>query len=97
LVPWWEYFLGVMLRSAYREFERRVGIVTGSRGAKRDMIFDVVRRLPEEFHFADVERACPGVSRPTINRALAQMRKKGELELAKAGRDATWRKPVAGT
>lgn len=92
LVPWWEYFLGVMLRSAYREFERRVGIATTSRGAKRDMIIDAVRRLPEHFQFADVERACPGVSRPTINRALAELRRTGRLQLAKAGRDATWRK-----
>lgn len=97
LVPWWEYFLGVMLRSAYGEFERRVGIVTTSRGAKRDMIVDAVRRLPDEFQFADVERACPGVSRPTINRALAGLRRSGALELAKVGRDATWRKPARGT
>lgn len=97
LVPWWEYFLGVMLRSSYREFERRVGIVTTSRGAKRDMIVDAVRRLPDEFQFADVERACPGVSRPTINRALAGMRRAGTLQLAKAGRDATWRKSAVET
>jgi len=24
LLPWWEYFLGVMLLGAYREFEERV-------------------------------------------------------------------------
>lgn len=92
LGPWWGYFLGVMLRSSYREFEERVGVITTSRGAKREMIIDVVSRLPEEFHFADVERACPGVSRPTINRALAKLRASGQLVLAKAGRDATWKK-----
>ena len=92
LLPWWEYFLGVMLRSAYGEFERRVGVVTTARGAKREMIFDVIDRLPHEFRFADVERACPGVSRPTINRALAELRRAGRIELDKAGRDATWKK-----
>jgi Fic family protein len=95
LGPWWEYFLGVMLRASYREFEQRVGVITTSRGAKRLMIVDVVRRLPEEFHFAEVERACPGVSRPTINRALSDLRKAGKLMLAKAGRDATWKKTAA--
>ena len=95
LLPWWEYFLGVMLRSAYREFERRVGVVTRARGAKREMIVDAVARLPTEFRFADLERACPGVSRPTINRALAEMRREGVLVLAKSGRDATWRKAKA--
>lgn len=92
LVPWWEYFLGVMLRSAYVEFERRVGVVTDSRGAKRQMIVDAIERMPGEFRFADVERACPRISRPTINRALADMRRSGRLVLVNAGRDATWKK-----
>lgn len=92
LVPWWEYFVGVMLRTAYVEFGRRVGIVTDSRGAKRQMIMDAIERLPEEFRFADVERACPRISRPTINRALADMRRAGRLVLMNAGRDATWKR-----
>jgi Fic family protein len=92
LLPWWEYFLGVMLRSAYREFERRVGVVATARGAKRDLIYDVIDRLPARFRFADVERACPGISRPTINRALAGLRRAGRIGLSKSGRDATWEK-----
>src|SRR5271168_4773874 len=28
LVPWWEYFLGVMMLGCYREFEKRVGAIT---------------------------------------------------------------------
>lgn len=63
-LPWWEYFLGILLR-AYGEFEDRVGVLTTSRGAKRGMVFAAVGRLPGQFHYADVERACPGVSRPT--------------------------------
>jgi Fic family protein len=31
LLPWWEYFLGVMVLSAYREFETRVGVVVALR------------------------------------------------------------------
>lgn len=92
LVPWWEYFIGVMLLGAYREYERRVGVVTTARGAKRQMIVDAIQRLPEEFQFADVERACPRISRPTINRALADLRRAGRLVLVRAGRDAAWKK-----
>lgn len=92
LRPWWEYFLGVMLLGAYREFADRVGSITNVRGAKREMIIDVVKRLPFEFQFADVERACPGVSRPTVNRALAELRRAGKIQCVKAGRDALWRK-----
>ena len=90
LIPWWEYFLGVMLLTSYREFEQRIGIVISSRGAKREMVIDAVRRLPNEFKIADVERACPGVSRPTINRALAELRKRGIIRCVKHGRDAIW-------
>ncbi len=89
LLPWWEYFLGVVLR-AYRDFEQRVGQVTVSRGAKREIVFDVVARLPNQFQYADVERACPGVSRPTINRALAELRANGQIRCIKPGRDAVW-------
>jgi Fic family protein len=92
LAPWWEYFLGVMLLAAYREFADRVGAITATRGAKREMILDVVSRLPHEFRFADVQRACPGVSRPTVNRALAELRKAGKIRCPKAGRDAVWNK-----
>ena len=42
LVPWWEYFVGVMLVKAYRQFEERVGVPTARRGAKRDTIRDAV-------------------------------------------------------
>jgi len=59
-----------MLLTAYRDFEQRVGVVTTARGAKREMVQDAVARLPQNFKVADVERACPGTSRPTINRAL---------------------------
>ncbi len=92
LVPWWEYFLGVMLLGSYRTFSERVGAITATRGAKREMIVDVVKRVPHEFQYADVERACPGVSRPTINRALADLRRAGKIKCIKAGRDAVWRK-----
>jgi len=92
LLPWWEYFLGVMLLGAYREFERRTGELTERRGAKREMIVNVIDRLPRDFQVADIERACPGVSRPTINRALRELRQAGRIRCLKGGRDAVWQK-----
>lgn len=92
LVPWWEYFLGVVLRTAYREFEQRVGVIATARGAKRELIIDLIARLPAEFRIADIERGSPGVSRPTINRVIAELRDSGRIRLLRAGRDAAWRK-----
>ena len=92
LVPWWEYFVGVMLVKAYRDFEDRVGVTSARRGAKRDMIRDAVNRLPNRFRYADLERALPAVSRPTIARALRELRAEGAIRCLRAGRDATWEK-----
>lgn len=94
LIPWWEYFVGVMLVKAYQELERRVGVTTTRRGAKRDMIRDVVTRLPNEFRYADLERALPAVSRPTIARALRQLAAERVVRCLGRGRDATWEKVV---
>lgn len=92
LRPWWEYFAGVMLLGAYREFEDRAGMLTTVRGAKRDAVIDAVERLPRAFRLGDVERICPGVSRPTINRTLRQLRDEGRIQCTRGGRDALWEK-----
>ncbi|MBU2446576.1 MAG: Fic family protein [Bacteroidetes bacterium] len=89
LIPWWEYFLGILLK-AFKDFERRVGVITTTKGAKREMVFDVVNHLPKQFQFGDIEKACPGISRPTINRALTELRDLGKIKCIKSGRDAVW-------
>lgn len=92
LLPWWEYFLGVVFLRAYRELEGRVGQITTARGAKSELVERTVEYLPNRFRLADVLRACPGVSRPTVNRVLQRLRGQGRIELVKAGRAATWEK-----
>jgi CRP-like cAMP-binding protein len=54
------------------------------------MVVASIRRLPETFRYADIVRACPGVSRPTIQRAMRRLRDAGEIELLGRGRDAEW-------
>lgn len=92
LLPWWEYFLGVAVLTAYRRLDEQVGKMTSRRGAKQQMVIAAIRRLPETFRYAEVARACPGVSRPTIQRALRRLRDAGEIDLLQRGRDAEWRK-----
>lgn len=94
LLPWWEYFLGVAVLEAYRRLDERVGSVSSRRGAKQQMVIAAIRRLPATFRYADVAQACPGVSRPTIRRAMVKLRDAGEIELLRKGRDAEWRKTV---
>jgi len=92
LLPWWQYFLGVMLLTAYREFERRTGLITSAHGAKTAQVLIAFEKLPRRFRYADLARACPNVSRPTIKRVLGQLRKQGKVECVKSGRDAIWEK-----
>ncbi len=92
LVPWLEYFLGVMVLEAYRRFEKRTGELTTGYGAKTAQVLAAFERLPEEFRYADLERACPNVSRPTIHRVLRLLRDEGRVECVRGGRDAVWRK-----
>jgi len=89
LRPWWSYFLG-MLTAAYKEFESRVGVITSARGAKREMVENTIKHMPERFRFSDLQRACPGVSYPTLKRALADLKRRKKLRCLGKGRDAQW-------
>lgn len=91
LLPWLQYSHGVLL-AAYLEFEQRVGRTEAGRGAKREMVIECIRHASAMFRYADIERACPGVSRPTIARVFAELRDAGEIRCIKGGRDALWEK-----
>jgi Fic family protein len=91
LVPWWSYFLGI-LRSAYREFEERVGAVRAPRGAKTETVRRAILAFPGEFAISDVERACPGVSREMIRLVLRALQKEKRIVCLGRGRSARWRR-----
>ena len=92
LLPWWEYFLGVMMQGAYGEFENRVGMITTSRGAKTEIVLTAINSQVDEFTISDIEKLCPGVSRPTIRRALNKLRNQGIISSLSSGRNASWKK-----
>jgi len=93
LRPWWNYFLG-MLTAAYKEFEERVGSITSARGAKRGMVRAAVERMTGLFTIEDLRRACPGVSYPTLQRALADMRRARKVRCLGRGPRAQWERIV---
>jgi len=92
LVPWLEYFLGVVLLGAYRELAARTGELTATKGAKKEMVLNAISRLPEEFRWADLEQICVGISHSTIRRVLDELKAQGVVHCASQGRDAVWRK-----
>ena len=95
IVRWREYFLGVVLLSAYKEFEERVGTVnTGTRGAKAGQVQNAIKRLPHRFRFEDVQRAAPGVSDALLRKIMGDLKKEGQL-LSGRGPSAYWEKTGA--
>lgn len=91
LVPWTQYFLGVLL-AAYEEFEDRVGELRTERGAKTQRILDAVERLPDGFKTRDVERLCPSVSRSLIRKVFDELKEEERIRAEGRGPAAVWRK-----
>ena len=79
-----------MLTAAYKEFEARVGTIASARGAKRELVRRTIANLPPRFTIADLRRACPGVSYPTLQRALADLRREKKVRCLGRGPDAQW-------
>ncbi len=82
--------LNLPIAAAYKEFEERVGTLTTARGAKREMVQHTVKRLPNRFRFSELHRACPGVSYPTLKRALMELKRQKKVRCLGKGRDAEW-------
>jgi hypothetical protein len=93
LLPWLNHFLAIV-RRACGEFEKRAGEVKTKRGAKSALVEAALESYLGDFTLADVERACPGVSRDLVRRMLWQKQKDGRLECLNRGPGATWRKKV---
>lgn len=91
LIPWWEYFLGILLK-AYKDFESRVGLISSTRGGKTSLVLDVLKNIQGQFSVQDIQNLCPGVSLDMIRKILRDERSKGSLECIGMGRDAKWRR-----
>jgi Fic family protein len=91
LMPWAEYFIGVVLLTACMRFESNLKSAqeTPSKGAA---VINSMRRLPKFFKFVDLQRMCPHVSDATIKATLTALKKKRLVKCARRGRDATWEK-----
>jgi Fic family protein len=91
LLPWTEYFLGVLV-AAYRDFEQRVGLLTTARGAKTEMVLEAIQAMRGEFSVKQLQERCPHVGIDLIRRILREQRQTGALECSGRGPDARWRK-----
>ena len=79
-------------KTAYREFEERVGQIKGPRGSKTELVEAAIHKLSSPFMLSDLERSCPGVSRDMIRKVLRDLRKSGQVECLGRGPGAPWRR-----
>lgn len=90
----WPYinFVLYTFKSAYQEFESRLGELRSPRGAKTELIETAVDGFRDTFTLAELERACPGVSHGMIKRVLRELKKSGKIMCLGRGPGAKWSK-----
>ncbi|HRC86996.1 MAG TPA: Fic family protein [Thermoanaerobaculia bacterium] len=90
----WPYlgYLLYILKTAYREFEDRLGQTQAPRGEKSALVLNAIQRIPGDFSIADLQRECPGVSLDMIRHVLKGLRQKSAVECLGRGRSARWRR-----
>jgi Fic family protein len=88
----WPYvnYLFYTLKTAYREFENRVGQIASPKGAKTEIVLNAIRGQKGDFRLVDIEGACPGVGRDWIRVLLAGLKKSGEVKCRGKGPAARW-------
>lgn len=88
----WPYvgYLLYILKTAYREFEDRLGQISAPRGEKSAVVLNAIHRATGDFSVADLQRECPGVSLDMIRHVLKGLRRKKAVECLGQGRNARW-------
>lgn len=90
----WPYinYLLFVLKSAYKEFEERVGQMGSPKGAKTEMIHAFIDRQNASFRVADLQRECPGAGVDLIRLTLKKLRAQGRIRCLGKGAAAAWEK-----
>lgn len=79
------YMLGVIL-SAYRDFSSRVRVLTTSRMSKPDRIREIIKDTFGKITKTEIMQKCPDISQVTVQRALNDLIKNGDIIKIGGGR-----------
>lgn len=92
----WPYINYVLftLKTAYREFEERVGQLRSPRGAKTEMITAAIEKTLGPFRIADIQTECPSVSIDMIRQVLKKLRESGQVVCLGRGQNAQWQRKI---
>ena len=83
--PFVRYMLGVVV-AAYREFESRAALMINSALSKPDRIKEVIKRKIGPITKTEIMKECPDVSQVTVQRALGNLLKSGQIIKLGGGR-----------
>lgn len=84
-LPFVRYMLGVII-AAYRDFSSRVQLLATSGLTKPERVREIVRQSLGKITRVQIMEKCPDISRVTVERALTNMVKKGEVLKIGGGR-----------
>lgn len=87
--PFVRYMLGVIV-AAYRDFSSRVQVLVTSGMSKPDRIREVIKGTLGKITKAEIMEKCPDISQITVQRALIELQKKGEIIKLGGGRYTTY-------
>ena len=79
------YMLGILV-AAYRDFETRIELLTNRGLSKPDRVREIVKQHLGKITKAEILEKCPDISQITVQRALAEMLKNGEITKLSGGR-----------
>ena len=90
----WPYlnYLLYILKTAYQEFESRVGKIVSPKGAKTELVIEAIDRAKDAFRVSDLQKECSGVSVDLIRQLLKRFRASGRVQCLGRGQNAAWKK-----
>ena len=89
--PFVTYMLGVLV-AAYRDFESRIELLTTKGLSKPDRVREIIKNHLGKITKSEIMAKCPDISQITVQRALADLLKSGEIIKLSGGRytSYTW-------
>lgn len=89
--PFVTYMLGILV-AAYRDFESRIELLTTKGLSKPDRVREIIKNHLGKITKSEIMAKCPDISQITVQRALADLLKSGEIIKLSGGRytSYTW-------
>ena len=83
--PFVTYMLSVLV-AAYRDFESRIELLTTKGLSKPDRVREIIKNHLGKITKSEIMERCPDISQITVQRALAELLKSGEITKLSGGR-----------